>query len=137
MSVWAERKPGVADVLTLGNALCGVTAMLAVAGLGAFESLTITHRYSTAALLLVFGSFLDVVDGAAARRWGGTPLGAPLDCLADAVSFGVAPAVAVLVVVSPATSTLERTIVTVAALAYTVAALIRLADFTARRRDTP
>ena len=49
-------------------------------------------------VVVVAGTFLDVVDGAAARRWGGTPLGPPLDCLADAITFGVAPVVARLVV---------------------------------------
>jgi CDP-diacylglycerol--serine O-phosphatidyltransferase len=135
VSVWAARRPGIADVLTLANALCGAAAVLAVAGPGPFPAAAPDDRYRTAALLLVVGSLLDVVDGAAARRWGGTALGPHLDSLADAVTFGVAPPVAVLAVAVPSGSTADQAFVAAGAMAYTAAALVRLADFAARRRD--
>lgn len=135
MSVWSARRPGAADVLTLGNALCGVAAVLVVSGLGPIDPSTALERYRLAALLLLAGTLLDVLDGAVARRWGGTALGAPLDCLADAITFGVAPVVAVVALAGPAASPAERIALTAGALAYVVAALIRLADFAANRRD--
>jgi phosphatidylserine synthase len=135
VSVWAARKPGVADILTLGNALCGMVAMLVVTGVGLFQPLNLTDQYRVAALLLLAGTFLDVVDGAAARRWGGTPLGPPLDCLADAITFGVGPVVAVVAVTVPTASSAEQAVVMAGAMAFAAAALIRLADFAAHHRD--
>ncbi len=135
MSVWTERRPGLADALTLGNAMCGVVAMLVAAGLGPAASLSGDGRYRAAALLLVLGTLFDVLDGAVARLRGGTPLGPPLDCLADGISFGVAPVVIVVAAGVPALSAPEWSAITIAALAYVVAALIRLADFATRREQ--
>jgi len=135
VSAWSGRRPGAADVLTLGNALCGVTAVLVVSGLGPIDPSTPLERYRLAALLLLAGTLLDVLDGAVARRWGGTALGAPLDCLADAITFGVAPVVAVVALAGPVTSPAGRIALTAGALCFVVAALIRLADFAANRRD--
>ena len=133
MSVVSARMPGVADGLTLSNAMCGMVAMMAATAIGPFESLKLDDRYIAAALLLVASTFFDVVDGVAARRWGGTPLGATLDCLADAISFGIAPIVVLVACIEPDASAADRAVLMVGALAYAVAALIRLADFAADR----
>ena len=85
------RRPGVADVLTLGNALCGVAAIFVVVGSSRSSRLTMSGRYQAAAMLLLFGTLFDVLDGAAARRWGGTALGGPLDSLADAITSASRP----------------------------------------------
>lgn len=80
----------VPSLFTLCNALCGFTAIL----------LTIGPRpvgvvVPVLALWLVFGAMLfDVLDGLAAQVLDARSLhGMHLDSLADAVSFGVAPAV--------------------------------------------
>jgi CDP-diacylglycerol--serine O-phosphatidyltransferase len=131
MSAWSARRPGVADVLTLGNALCGTAAILVACRVQPLDALSAPERYRLAALLFLCGTLLDVLDGAAARRWGGTPLGAPLDSLADAITFGVAPVVVVVAAAAPGASPAEQLIAAVGGLAYVGAALLRLADFMA------
>jgi CDP-diacylglycerol--serine O-phosphatidyltransferase len=122
------RLPGAADVLTLGNSLAGAAAVLMATPV--VTTLTPDRRLRAMALLLVFATILDVVDGAVARRWGSTSLGRPLDALADAISFGLAPPVAVAAYVLSAPATpVERILVLVGALAYIATALLRLADF--------
>jgi len=126
------RRPGIADGLTLGNAMCGLAAIVAVTGLGPFAAAVPADRYRVAALLVIAGTVLDMVDGMAARRWGGTPLGPPLDGLADGVTFGVAPVVAVLAVPGTATSAEWATLAAGGGV-YVIAALVRLADYAATR----
>ncbi|WP_285731216.1 CDP-alcohol phosphatidyltransferase family protein [Nocardiopsis sp. ATB16-24] len=89
---------GVADYLTLGNALCGflavwalVAAQTAHAATGAVGPLPRTAMATVVGLLLVAAA-LDVLDGRVARRLGGSGMGAELDNLADVISFGFAPA---------------------------------------------
>ena len=80
----------LADFFTLGNAACGVGAvmfaMLYMAGGAA------PHFYAAAALAPAAFIF-DVLDGRIARaRHQNSPLGRELDSLSDVISFGVAPA---------------------------------------------
>ena len=80
----------LADFFTLGNAACGVAAVL------------MAMRYLTSrdtADLLIAAAFapaafvFDVIDGRVARwRQTASALGRELDSLADVISFGVAPA---------------------------------------------
>lgn len=85
----------LADVLTLGNAACGTTAIfLCLAWVDPAGGVP----RSSATLWAVFGLLplafvLDALDGAVARwRRKHSPIGADLDSLADIISFGVAPA---------------------------------------------
>jgi CDP-diacylglycerol---serine O-phosphatidyltransferase len=80
----------LADFLTLGNAACGMGAvMLAMAYMG---SQSLMHFYAAAAMAPAAFLF-DVLDGRVARwRQTHSSLGRELDSLADIVSFGVAPA---------------------------------------------
>ena len=58
---------------------------------------------SAAAFILILGMFFDAIDGRLARLARKTSeFGAQLDSLADIVSFGVAPACLILMVVQPA-----------------------------------
>ncbi|HEU4331121.1 MAG TPA: CDP-alcohol phosphatidyltransferase family protein [Lapillicoccus sp.] len=133
MSVPVGRRPGVADYVTIGNALCGLAAIAAATGLGAFATLTPTDRYRVTVLFVIIGTVLDMLDGMAARRWGSTPLGPFLDGLADAVTFGVAPVVAVLALpIEPGAG--GWVILAAGAAAYAAAALVRLADYLAHRQ---
>lgn len=132
MNTWSARRPGVADVLTLGNAFCGAAAIMVACGTQPFDGLTMSSRYQAAALLFLCGTLLDVLDGAAARRWGGTPLGGPLDCLADGITFGVAPVVVVVAHAGSGGSPAGHLVAALGGLAYVGAALVRLADFVAR-----
>ena len=81
----------LADVITLGNAACGMGAIMAC--------LRYVESRDRGAMWLAFGLLplaliCDVLDGSVARwRHKQSPLGADLDSLADVISFGVAPAV--------------------------------------------
>jgi CDP-diacylglycerol--serine O-phosphatidyltransferase len=79
-----------ADFLTLGNAVCGTGAVLAL-----MQYLVDgDSRWLVIALALPpIAAVLDFADGRVARwRHRSSPLGADLDSLADVISFGVAPA---------------------------------------------
>lgn len=80
----------LADLFTISNGFCGVWAI--------FEAMKylrygdVWHVYK-AALLVPLALVFDVLDGRVARwRHEASALGRELDSLADAVSFGVAPA---------------------------------------------
>jgi CDP-diacylglycerol--serine O-phosphatidyltransferase len=80
----------LADLFTISNGFCGVWAI--------FEAMKyirtggIGHIYN-AALLVPLALVFDILDGRIARwRHQASALGRELDSLADAVSFGVAPA---------------------------------------------
>jgi phosphatidylserine synthase len=75
----------IADALSISNGACGVMAMI-FANRG---------RPDTSLLLLTLGAALDGMDGAAARRWGGSKLGVYMDDMADGVSYGLAPGFAI------------------------------------------
>jgi phosphatidylserine synthase len=74
----------LADALSAGNLLCGIASIgWAFAG-----------RYELSLGALLFGAVLDGLDGLAARRFGGTPIGVYADDVADGVNYGIAPGVA-------------------------------------------
>lgn len=73
-----------ADLLTLMNAVFGLTAIL----------YSITSRYNLAAIMLIIAAIFDFFDGKiAALSKTSNEFGKELDSLADTISFGVAPAV--------------------------------------------
>lgn len=74
-----------ANVVTSGNLSAGFLAVVAVQG----------NRLVAAAVLVALAGVLDSVDGPIARRGNGNgEFGTNLDSLADLISFGVAPALA-------------------------------------------
>ncbi len=75
---------GLADAVTVGNAILGFVAV-AVASVD-------THL---AARLVLLAAIADGLDGVVARNVGSTPVGEHLDSLSDVASFGVAPAMIV------------------------------------------
>lgn len=85
------RDFSVADMLTVGNGLCGMAAILWCAS---YLKSGVPARVWFAFAALPCAAFCDFFDGRVARwRHRSSPLGAQLDSLADLVSFGVAPAV--------------------------------------------
>lgn len=80
------------DLVSLTNLTLGIFSIfLLVIGDTGFQPVL-----SIAASLLLLAAVADGVDGWLARRTQGGPLGEHIDSLADAVSFGVGPAVLVL-----------------------------------------
>lgn len=73
----------IPNVITSASVFCGVSSLI----------MTYHDKFMEAAILLCFAAFFDLMDGRAARRLGGCcQFGEELDSLADAISFGVAPA---------------------------------------------
>ncbi|MBL0419471.1 CDP-alcohol phosphatidyltransferase family protein [Ramlibacter sp. AW1] len=84
------REFHLADFFTLGNAACGMGAVLLA--LSYMASGQLSH-FLVAAALAPAALVLDVLDGRIARaRQQHSPLGRELDSLADIISFGVLPA---------------------------------------------
>ncbi|MBE7367883.1 CDP-alcohol phosphatidyltransferase family protein [Ramlibacter pallidus] len=84
------REFHLADFFTLGNAACGVGAiLLAMLYLASGER----AHFLWSAALAPLAFFFDVLDGRIARaRHQHSALGRELDSLSDVISFGVAPA---------------------------------------------
>lgn len=84
------REFHLADFFTLGNAACGVGAILLAM---LFMATGERHHFLWAAALAPAAFIFDVLDGRIARaRHENSPLGRELDSLADVLSFGMAPA---------------------------------------------
>src|SRR5207302_514604 len=78
-------------LLTLGNAVCGFSAIIVASWIGGPESTDEYFAYS--AWLIVAAMLFDVLDGFVARlSKTASEFGGQLDSLCDAVSFGAAPA---------------------------------------------
>jgi len=82
MSLQVTDRLGVADAVTLANAVVGVVAMTAA----------VLGEVQLVARLILLAAVADGVDGIVARRYGGTEVGPSLDSMADIVSFGTVPA---------------------------------------------
>ena len=80
----------IPNMLTLGNLLCGSAAVVAL----------LAHsNYELAFWLMIASAVCDFFDGFAARLLkSSSPLGVQLDSLADMVSFGLVPSVALFCV---------------------------------------
>jgi len=103
-------------ILTTGNLLCGFYAVV----------LTLEGRHQWAALALLVGMVLDVLDGKVARLTRTTTrFGVEFDSLADMVSFGVAPG---LLLYAWALAPLGR-VGAGAAFLYVICGALRLARF--------
>jgi len=73
----------VPNMITSGNVLCGVFSLI----------MTYQRHFIPSAVLLILAVFFDYMDGKVARSLGGSSaFGEELDSLADALSFGAAPA---------------------------------------------
>lgn len=130
-------------LLTLGNAVCGFGAITFAAKLGPVgPGGPSPETLPMICALLVFAAMLfDMLDGSAARLTRQTSeLGAQLDSLCDAVSFGVAPAFLMLQFVTRnlnkegELSIPPRLLWTIAVL-YALCALLRLARFNVETDD--
>lgn len=78
------KKRYVADSLSFANALCGVGSIyFATQG-----------EVPICLVLLLTGAAFDGLDGAAARKWGGTWFGVYSDDIADGINYSIAPGVA-------------------------------------------
>lgn len=137
MRMWGITKPCVPDAFTLGNASCGAISLLVLVGAGYAEDVWAgLSTLQLVSLLLVLGTVFDSLDGATARRFGGSSLGGQLDSLSDGITFGLVPA-ALLVTIALAGggSGLAVAVAVAGFLVYLSGALLRLADFCAVRDE--
>jgi CDP-diacylglycerol--serine O-phosphatidyltransferase len=114
-----------ANLATLANALLGVVAILYI----------LAGNKLWAMLLIASAIGFDGLDGIFSRRSHapGTAFGRTADSIADAITFGVAPAFLIAVHTSdPAVWQPVETFALVVAAAYLTAAIARLVYFTAR-----
>lgn len=119
------------NLVTLGNLACGVVAML-LCVTAVLEN--DPHRLYEGGLYLVLANLLDAVDGKLARITGSaSPLGAQLDSLADAVTFGVAPgilSISLLRIMGPGLDiNMHPRLMIIAPVIFSCCAVLRLARF--------
>jgi len=77
-------KTVIPNMITCGSVFCGTASLI----------MTLHANFIPAAILIFFAVFFDIMDGRVARSLGGSSsFGEELDSLADAISFGLAPAV--------------------------------------------
>lgn len=112
------QKRLIADALSGCNLLCGVLSM-------AFAS---RGQVDVSLLFLILGAAFDGLDGAAARKFGGTSWGVYSDDVADAVNYGIAPGFALYCVLDGPEGCLVGGL-------YTVFTLSRLIYFTMSKRQ--
>lgn len=106
----------LADAVTVGNAALGFLA-----------AATAAVDPSLSARLVLLAAMADGLDGVLARRFGSSDAGPFLDSLADAVSFGVAPAlVAVALARSGGVDPLVRAAAFAGGALFVAAAVVRL-----------
>jgi CDP-diacylglycerol--serine O-phosphatidyltransferase len=122
----------VPTLLTLGNGVCGFTAITLASKINPVESPAACDFYlATAGWFIVAAMVFDMFDGYVARlSRTASKFGGELDSLCDAVSFGVAPAF-LLLKIGPGwevSRALHQLLAGIAAL-FMVCALLRLARF--------
>lgn len=119
-------------MFTLANGICGFSAIVAAAA-SANPSNNSTTCLIWSVGLILLAMLLDAVDGWIARKLGATSdIGAQLDSLCDAVSFGVAPA---FIMFNACTGGAPIALLWIAGAVYTGCAIFRLARFNVQTED--
>lgn len=126
------------SLLTIGNAVFGFACITYAAKVGpeGAEDTTMYFQFHLAAWM-IFGALLcDGLDGPIARLAKQTSeFGAQLDSLADAISFGVAPAFLMLKFCTEFTPVFHPRILWVVAVLYMLCTVMRLARFNVMHDD--
>lgn len=132
-----KRKKMVAVVpslLTLGNVACGFGCITYAAKVG--PETDVPEPFYIAAVLIFAGMLLDALDGPIARLAKQTSLfGAQLDSLADAITFGVAPAFLMLTFSRVFHPLFHPRVLWVIATLYVLCTVLRLARFNVTNDD--
>ncbi len=110
----------IADGLSAMNGLCGVFSILLALPLDVVSGQGRESQPAWCLLLLLVGAGFDGLDGAAARKWGGTRFGVLADDIADGISYAIAPAVAVAVCVAG----VSGVVIGIAYAAFTISRLV-------------
>jgi len=129
----------IPTAVSLANFLCGfasITYALKSSSLTSVDPVEAARLLYVAAFLVCFAMVADLLDGKIARMTGGdSPFGAEIDSLSDVVSFGVAPAV--LMVVLAQHSQFPDRAAWVMGAAYATFAAMRLARYNVEKNVQP
>ncbi|MEY4773809.1 MAG: CDP-diacylglycerol--glycerol-3-phosphate 3-phosphatidyltransferase [Planctomycetota bacterium] len=133
------------NLLTLANAFCGILAICyAIDAIQAGQSSPelFYSLLSKAAWLVFLGMLFDALDGKVARMVGASSaFGAQLDSFSDLLSFGLAPAILVKVLVEHESDLvglpIHHRVTFVCAVLYTTMAILRLARFNLENDPDP
>jgi CDP-diacylglycerol--serine O-phosphatidyltransferase len=118
------------SLMTAGNLVAGVLATAYMVDAARATPAQAEALYVRASWLIFIGMFLDGLDGRVARMTGTTSaFGAQLDSLADAVTFGVAPAILARTLLGPAFPLLSSKLIFGLCLVYVLGAALRLARY--------
>lgn len=124
-----KRKAIVPNILTAFSLSCGLFVIFKMSMLQPGSATYHTVLVSSAILMLA--AFLDLLDGAIARAMKAeSEFGSVFDSMADAVSFGVAPAALVLKTLSVQPGTLFSFFLTCGAMIYAISGVLRLVRYT-------
>lgn len=130
-----KKIPLLPNIVTAFGLSCGLFVIfrttLCAANENEYQSLV------TSVILLLVAAFADLLDGFLARALKSeSDFGGIFDCLADAISFGVAPAVIVLKTLSLTPESHYSYLITTATMVYAVCGVLRLVRFNvAAHRD--
>jgi len=125
-------------LLTLGNAVCGFSAIVVASWIDGAEGSEV--HFATSAWLLITAMLFDVLDGFVARlSKTASEFGGQLDSLCDAISFGAAPAFLILRLSREwrTTSPLMYNATVVIAVLFMVCVILRLARFNVENAPDP
>ncbi|NYT19505.1 MAG: archaetidylserine synthase, partial [Methanosarcinales archaeon] len=113
----------VPDLVTLGNALFGMMAIFSAC----------SGNADLAFIFILFAAIADGMDGFLARRLPNSVIGEYLDSLADAISFGVAPAAALYFIYGYS----HPYIMAIVSCFYLFCGILRLARFDTKQKTIP
>jgi CDP-diacylglycerol---serine O-phosphatidyltransferase len=122
------------NIITAFGLACGLFVILKInmiePGEGTYQVL-----YSST-LLLLLAALADVLDGAIARVFRvESDFGAVFDCLADAISFGIAPSVLMLKSLSLEQGTLLSFFAITGAMLFSICGVLRLVRFSIKSQE--
>jgi CDP-diacylglycerol--serine O-phosphatidyltransferase len=115
---------------TLGNAACGLGALVFAARINIAENLPRDTALYVSGCLIFVAMIFDLFDGFLARRMKtASNFGAELDSLCDAISFGAAPAFLLLQLGTSFEDRRIKEVFLLVAVLYMICAILRLARF--------
>ncbi|MHC1636053.1 MAG: CDP-alcohol phosphatidyltransferase family protein [Candidatus Methanospirareceae archaeon] len=113
------------DLFSVINALSGFSAILFAFSASFPPDINIKYLES-AIVFILFAAIIDGIDGFIARSFESSPLGIYLDSFADMLSFGIAPAIVIYVLLMEEFYYISSAVCG----AYVVSGMLRLARFT-------
>lgn len=126
-----KRKTILPNIITAFALSCGVFVIFKM---NMIEPQGATYQNVLACVaIIMFAAFLDLLDGAVARAMKAeSEFGGIFDPMADAISFGIAPAVVILKTLSIEPKTPLAFLLTTSAMVYAISGVLRLVRFAVR-----